>query len=405
MQLLVYIFICLFGLAIGIAAYLGLTFTPIESLLSGIVATTLAIVIFERTLRVRSHKRFEKAIEDLSRLLSTNAQAGQVLSKRVNKITDINAGSRLDIVEADISVFGTIVRQVAEAVAQLEEAQAQAQAENNNNYPSKEKLQDEQNTLTPKISSAEVKKALDDGRIIIYAQSIITLPKRQERAFALMPMMQLENNQVAKAAEFMPVSGNEAMVSRIDQLGLKRAFEYLLETQDISLLKPINVPISKFSLRDSAIVEWIIAQLDISREKASYISLAISESQYNELDNKEKINLSAMIEKGASISLNNVNNLRLDFSHLKQQGVNYVHVDASSFIDNPESFTDYQSSDVAPYLNRFGLDLIMDNVQNEQQVLVLLEDRIGMIMGDYLAPAKPALSILKPIDETTKTAI
>ena len=400
MQFLVYLFIFLIGLAIAIGVYLGLTFTPIEALLSGVIASTLAIVLFEKTLRVRAEKRFEKGIEDLSRLLSTNAQAGQVLSKRMNKLSDIDADTRLQTMEADVSVLGTVVRQVAEAVAQLEEAQAANIEENN---PANKQHQDI--TKEPKITIAKLKQALDDGRMIIYAQSIIALPQRQNKAYDLIPQMQLENGKMAKSVDFMPVSGNDSMIRRIDQLGFNRAFEYLENISDSSLLSPIYVPISRASLANSSIVEWIIAQLDISRELANFIILTILEDDYKNLSNKELLNLSAMVEKGAVICLNNIDNLRMDFAKLKQQGVSFVRTDANSFINTPEKYTDYQSSDIAPYVRRFGIDLIIDNVQSEQQILTLLEDGVGLILGDYILPPEPALSVLKPIKNIEQAAI
>src|SRR5690606_39029512 len=78
----------------------------------------------ERTLRQRAENRLEKAIEDLSRLLATDAQAGAVLGQRINAMADLNAGARLEGVEADISVLGTVIRQVAEAVAEMEDRAA-----------------------------------------------------------------------------------------------------------------------------------------------------------------------------------------------------------------------------------------------------------------------------------------
>src|SRR5690606_22480022 len=80
-----------------------------------------AVVLMERRLRVRAENRLERAIEDLSRLLATDAQAGAVLGQRINALTDLNAGQRLEGMEADISVLGTVIRQVAEAVAEIED--------------------------------------------------------------------------------------------------------------------------------------------------------------------------------------------------------------------------------------------------------------------------------------------
>ncbi len=119
-QLLVYVFISIVALACGGAVYFGLTFTLIESLLVVGIVFVLSMLFMERTLRWRSERRMEKAIEDLSRLLSTDAQAGQVLSQRINALSDVNPGPRIDVLEADLSVLGTVVRQVAEAVSELE---------------------------------------------------------------------------------------------------------------------------------------------------------------------------------------------------------------------------------------------------------------------------------------------
>ena len=96
MQGLVYLFIALAALGVAAAAYFGLTFTPIEAAVTAIAFGGMAILLVERQMRRRSEVRLEKAIEDLSRLLSTDAQAGSVLSQRINALADIRAGERID---------------------------------------------------------------------------------------------------------------------------------------------------------------------------------------------------------------------------------------------------------------------------------------------------------------------
>ncbi len=126
MQGLVYIFIALAALGVAGAAYFGLTFSPIEAAVTALAFGSVAVMLVERKLRQRSEARLEKAVEDLARLLSTDAKAGQVLSQRVNAIADTNVGSRLEAIEADISVLGTVTRQLAEALAEFEQAQRQS---------------------------------------------------------------------------------------------------------------------------------------------------------------------------------------------------------------------------------------------------------------------------------------
>ena len=68
-QSLVYIFIALAGVAVGVAAYFGLTFSPIEAFVTGLGLVAIAIAIVERTLRRRCHQHFGYGAKTLDRIL------------------------------------------------------------------------------------------------------------------------------------------------------------------------------------------------------------------------------------------------------------------------------------------------------------------------------------------------
>ena len=235
MQTLVYIFITLASFAVGAMAYFGLMFTPIEATLAGSIAFAISIVMLERSLRRRVEQKLERGIQDLSRLLSTDAQAGQVLSKRINDMTDLKAGSRLETIEADMSVLGTVVRQVAEAVAEIEDTQekmtamaetAPAQEDDRFFTGTEKKFAAESNPLIP---VEEVRRALRDGQILIHAQPIFSLPQRQVQSFDLMPRLQLDDDKFADSGDFMPRKGDEDTIRLIEQLGLDEAFSMARE--------------------------------------------------------------------------------------------------------------------------------------------------------------------------------
>ncbi|VAW24718.1 hypothetical protein MNBD_ALPHA11-818, partial [hydrothermal vent metagenome] len=120
---LVYVFIGLFSAAIAAAVYFGLTFTPIQAVLAGLIGFIFALFFLQRKYQQRDIMRIERAIEDLSRLLSTDAKAGKNLSRRLNELVDQEPAQRLETLEADISVLGTVVRQLAESLAEMEERQ------------------------------------------------------------------------------------------------------------------------------------------------------------------------------------------------------------------------------------------------------------------------------------------
>ena len=400
MQTLVYIFISLAGFAIAATAYFGLTFTPIEAALAGFVASTLAVVMLERALRRRAEQRLERGIEDLSRLLSTDAQAGQVLSQRINDMTDVKAGSRLETIEADMSVLGTVVRQVAEAVAEIEDTQEKMSV-NSQTKPTDEDdrfFDDNPQRIAaeakPLIPLEEVQRALQNGQVYIHAQPIVALPQRQVRSYDLMPRMRLDNDEFVGSHDFMPRKGEEHVVRQIEQLGWDEAFslarEKRAEGEQISLF----VPISKATLSDPESMDRAITQLESSRALAKDISFTMAERQWRSLNAMERHTLAAAIEKGVGISLADVTSLRLDYSDLVTNGVRSIRVDATRFIDEPEKYTDFHSSDVASYIHRFGVELIVTGVLSEQHILSLVEDEVRLAQGDYIAPAGDISTVL-----------
>ncbi|MBI4045222.1 MAG: hypothetical protein HY371_00240, partial [Devosia nanyangense] len=186
MQALVYTFIALAACALAATAYFGLAFSPVEALMLAMLAAGLAVIYMERQLRRRSEARLERAVEELSRLLATDAQAGQVLSQRINALTDVDAGKRLSGLEADISVLGTVVRQVAEAVSDLEQAQEEErEAQKGPMVLSATARAVPEALPEPDIDLSIVEDALSEGRILFHIEPIFTLPQRRVHGYDL----------------------------------------------------------------------------------------------------------------------------------------------------------------------------------------------------------------------------
>lgn len=417
-QTLVYLFISLASLAIGAVAYFGLTFTPIESVLAGLTALGVLVIFMERTLRQRSERRLERAIEDLSRLLSTDAQAGQVLSQRINAIADIDAGGRIDVLEADISVLGTVVRQVAEAVAGVEDTLANglpAPRAGSQEQPGQQAEDLEFRAFAretaeilsePRISLDQVRRALANDKLTIHLQPILVMPRRRSFGFDVVPRLTLEDGSFADPPDYMPSRGGDAVVRQIEVRAFADALTVLARAFVLGEQMVIYAPVSGASLSELDAVESMIDQLQANRSVSKNFVMRMTEANYKRLDDAQRASLAALIDKGAGISLDEVKSLRLSFSDLADEGVTSVRVDAQQFIGSTSSLTDYHSADVAPYLKRFGIDLIGSGVDSEQQALTLIEDGVKFAMGPYLgAPMSVRPDLLEDTDDLVMAAI
>lgn len=395
MQTLVYLLIGLAALAVAGAAYFGFTFTPIEAVMLALLFAGLAVIAMERTLRQRAENRLEKAIEDLSRLLSIDSQAGQVLSQRINGLSDLNAGKRLEALEADISVLGTVMRQVAEAVAEIEErgvpeaaATVPAEGRAPAAVPAAPQIPE------PVIPLEMVREALDQDRLVFYVQPIVTLPQRRAHGYDLQPLLRLEDGELAPAADFMPMRGGEDVVRMIEGRALEEAVTITRRARTNGMPIALYVPLSRPSLADQAALDQITVMLAANKAVSPNLNFIVPDAQWQKLTAGERKALAAIAGAGATFSLADISSLRLDFADLQGQGVRSVRIDATRFIDEPELYTDFHASDIASYVKRFGIEMLGTGVTSEQQIISLLEDGISLAQGSYIASPGPVRSDL-----------
>jgi cyclic-di-GMP phosphodiesterase TipF (flagellum assembly factor) len=405
-QSLVYSCIVLAGLAIGAAAYFGLTFSPIEAFLTGLGFVAIAVATVERTLRQRAAARLERAIEELSRLLSTNAQAGIALGQRIDTLADDNAGRRLDVVEADISVLGTVVRQVAEAVADLDEARKQdvrktadgAGARAGDVKPRAVTAPAEPAARAvlapapdgPVIPLETLKQAIEEGRLVFHLQPIVTLPLRKICGYDLVPRLALEEGEFADPPDFMPKRGGEAVIRRIERLALEEAVAIARRARTGAEAPVLHVWLGRATLADAAAIEKNVTLLEASQTVLPGIRLMMAEAVWSGLPLSERAAVAAFTGKGAKLALADCRSLRLDFARLAGDGVAAVRIDAARFLEAPERFTDFHSADIASYVQRFGVELVASGITSEEQVLMFLEDGVGFAQGSYIGPPGPA---------------
>jgi cyclic-di-GMP phosphodiesterase TipF (flagellum assembly factor) len=386
-QALVYIFVALAALGIGATTYFGLAFTPVEAGLAALVFAGLCVISIERTLRRRAEARLEKAIEDLSRLLATDAQAGAVLSQRVNQLSDQDAGKRLQAVEADISVLGTVIRQVAEAVAEIEEKKSPPAAVS---AAQPVQIAAAAEDPGPTVPSDTVRRALADDRLVVHVQPLLTLPQRRVHGYDLVPRLVLDDGEMAEPADFLPREGGEDILRQVDGAALLEAIAVARRARSAGQSVTLFVPLTRATLADRVSREQHLASLEANRTIARGIVFLMTERDWQAVGEIERAGLAQFARVGATFSLTAVRSLRLDIASLVGQGVGSLRVEAGLFLADPQTLADVHVSDVASYLARYGVDLVVTGVGGEEQVLELIEDGVGLAQGPHLAAPEAA---------------
>lgn len=393
MHNLVLIFVGVCGAAIGAAAYFALGFTPIEAGLLGLAVILGGAMIEERKARRRAFRRLEQGVEEMGRLLATDAKAGQVLSQRVNALVDLELGQRLDVIEADMSVLGTVVRQVAEAVSDLETAQAAAAPIRRDD---REPADAPQPRRAPTIALDEVKRALDEGRLVHHARPILTLPQRKMHALDLVPRLEVEGK-LADPPQYMPIPTGEGTVvlRRIDRICAEEAIRIVRRARLSGDPVRLLVDISPASLADKLALEQTLTLLAANRAVNSDMVFALDYEEWTGLSRPESDGLASLVQQGVFVALRNATTLRLDFAGLAEKGVRYISVGARVFLKSPTALTDFHSSDINDYIKRFGINLVVSDLESESEILALLDDGIKLAQGPVMGATGPLRADLR----------
>jgi len=394
-QGLVYLFIALAALGVAGATYFGLTFTPIEAIVTALAFGCLAVLLVERQLRRRAEIKLEKAVEDLSRLLSTDAQAGSVLSQRVNALTELKAGPRLEAIESDLAVLGAVVKNVTEAVQDLEERRRLLSDEREPVAPPL----DPDIMPEPVIPLEMLRQAIEDNRVVFHIEPIVTLPQRKPYGYDLLPRLVMEDGDFADRADFMPRHGGEEVVARLESDGFDEAVVIARRSRTSGSPITLFVPLTRATLGSAKAVELILAGLDANRAIMGSLVFAVPQSEYKALNGKERASLSAIGKMGVGLSMTAANSLRFDYAELQGFGFRTVRIDATRFLRQPDSFTDFHAQDIAAYGRRFGIELVGTGTIDEQQLLHLFEDGVTLAQGPHIAgpgPVRPDLQLDRP---------
>lgn len=314
-----------------------------------------------------------------------------MLSQRVNAIADANVGSRIDAIEADISVLGTVTRQLAEAMAEFDEERRASsgamvvRAADSDPEPEPDPdIFDE-----PLIPEGEVRRAIDENRLVFHIEPVVTLPSRKPMGYDLVPRLMLDAGGLADTPDFMPRRGGGDLVRRIEALALDEGVTIARRARTAGNPIRLHLPLTRATILDRKALDQVQATLVANQAVTASLVFSLPHAEWKPLGMPEKRALNEFRKSGAAFVLTDASSLRLDFAELEGLGFDTVRFDATRFLTRSDSLTDLFSSDVAPYVKRFDIALCATGVIDEQQLLSLFEDGIAVVQGPHIGRPGP----------------
>lgn len=237
---------------------------------------------------------------------------------------------------------------------------------------------------------AALRNAIDENRIDIFLQPMVTLPQRKVRFYEAVTRLRDERDQLIAAEEFISIAEASGLIGRIDNMVMLRCVQVLrrlmVRNKDVGVF--CNVAAS--TLGNSTTFAQCLDFLEANRALAPSLVLEFKQSTFRNLGPAETENLAALAQRGFRFSIDHVTDLRIEPRELADRGVRFIKVPASLLLDPKQaSASDIHPSDLSDLLGRFGIDLIAERIEGERAVVDLLDYDVRFGQGFLFAPPRP----------------
>ena len=423
----IFIAVCmvLVAASLGLILYSVAGISGSESAIVALTVLTFLILYNAVSMRLRDRTDVGSQIADLSRgtadLARQVAEFGRRLSAVEGRVVSANSAGadRIQAVVGEINELGGLVKQLASSVASHEEllAAGAAAARPETGKPEPGRPDNDLQKELPLSSDnkaaaaaapavpvagetsasrsqaqilAAVRSAVDENRIDLYLQPMVTLPQRKVRFYEAVTRLRDDKDQVLAAEDFIAVAEAAGLIGRIDHMVMLRSVQVLRRLMVRNKDVGVFCNVAAATLGKPATFAQCLDFLEANRALAPSLVLEFKQATFRKLGPTETEHLAALAQRGYRFSIDHVTDLRIEPRELADRGVRYIKVPAALLLDQKLSPTsDIHPSDLSDLLGRFGIDLIAERIEGERAVVDLLDYDVRFGQGFLFAPPRP----------------
>ena len=227
-----------------------------------------------------------------------------------------------------------------------------------------------------------VRSSLEKNRVDLYLQPIVSLPQRKLRYYEALSRLRDEKGQVIMPAQYMQVAGQAGLMSVVDNLLLFRCVQIVRRLTQKSREIGIFCNISGDTLTDREFFPQFLDYMRVNRDLAGQIIFEFSQDAVVAAGVEGEKNLAALATMGFALSMDHVDNLRLDFLRLKAIGFRHLKIRATAMLRGLSGTGSHVAAeDFKKLLTRHGLNLIAERVEDEKTVVQLLDYAVDYAQG------------------------
>jgi cyclic-di-GMP phosphodiesterase TipF (flagellum assembly factor) len=433
-----FIAICMVVIAasFGAIVFLGFGFSPTESLATTLTVLTLLVTYNAFAGRARDRADANTRIADLARGTTDLARQVGELGRRLIVIEGavVHAGERAreatEPLAAEMEVLGTLVKQLAESVAAHESALVDAVKAASAQSPSPtpisaspatapaaglpvdavlaEALAVAATPTAPGVAKVDrvvggrfdgmqraeivrlIRGALEQNRIDLYLQPIVTLPQRKVRYYEAVSRLRTEDGEQLTPPDYLGLAESGGLMPMLDNLMLFRCVQVVRRLSGKNREVGVFCNIAGPTLTDPEFFPQFSDFLAANKAIAPALIFEFAQACVRAMGPIERESLSALAQLGFRFSMDHVTDLNMPPRELAEQGFRFVKIPAALLLNRAASAAaDIHAADLSNLLFRYGLELVAEKIESESTVVDLLDYDVRYGQGFLFSPPKP----------------
>jgi len=373
------------------------TFTNIEL---GLIAAFLLLGFSQiatqiRTQRERSAIPKQSETEILNAKILELKQNATVWDNRFDELEnrlETVAHARNDQLIAEMQMVETLVKQLAERVAissvQHPNPVKPATPETSENDDTILTLED-QTARDAKLLKT-IRASLDDNRVDLYLQPIVTLPQRKTRYYEALSRLRDDTGKIIMPDAYMKIAEPAGMMPMIDNILLFRCVHVMRKMVERNREVGVFCNVSTLTLLDSEFFPQFIDYMKHNQDLAGSLIFEFGQATIGASGPLEFESLKALADLGFTFSMDKVERLDVDFQVLADMNFRYFKVPAEMFLsDLDRSGSPILAEDFPELLTRSGITLIIEKIEDERTVVNLLDYNIKFGQGYHFSEPRP----------------
>jgi len=349
---------------------------------------TVTAVLLLLALQVQAGLEIRKARKasgrEIAGLKRANAAIEVALDQARSRMEDIDkqVAARADAqgkkIVAELTVLESLMREFAGRISDKAKAAAEPAPEQPRTAGARAYLE----SLGESDLLETIRASLEENRVDLYLQPIVSLPQRKLRFYEALSRLRAENGKVIMPAQYIKVAAPAGLMSVVDNLLLFRCVQIVRRLTHKHRDVGVFCNISGDTLTDAEFFPQFLEYMQANRDLAGQIVFEFAQDAVDKAGAKGEENLSFLASLGFALSMDHVESLAVDFARLKKIGFRHLKLRAATLLAGMgNARAAVGPEDFKKLLERHGLNLIVERVEDEKTVVQLLDYAVDYAQG------------------------